>query len=93
MRRRLGPRVAEALMTRLDDLAAASTLAQMSMIPGARPHPLSGDRTGQFAVNLPEGKRLVFVPDHDPVPTKEDGGVDLQAVTAIEIIEVVDYHG
>lgn len=93
MRRRLGPRVAAALMVRLDDLAAAANLGQLSLVPGARPHALAGDRAGEFAVDLPGGMRLVFVPAHDPPPMEEGGGLDLRAVTAVEIIEVVDYHG
>jgi proteic killer suppression protein len=36
--------------------------------------------------------RLVFEPDHDPIPTLEDGGIDQSAVTRIKILEVVDYH-
>lgn len=93
MRRRLGPRVAEALMARRDDIAAAANLGELSLIAGARPHRLSGDRAGQFAVDLPGGMRLVFVPAHDPLPRDRSGGLDLSAVTAIEIVEVVDYHG
>ncbi len=37
--------------------------------------------------------RLVFVPDHDPIPTRADGGIDRTLVTKISITEVVDYHG
>ena len=29
---------------------------------------------------------------HDPVPRLADGGIDLGHVTAITIIEVIDYH-
>lgn len=37
--------------------------------------------------------RLVFTPDHDPVPLLDDGGIDRASVTAIRIEEIVDYHG
>ena len=33
------------------------------------------------------------VTDHDPVPGLPDGGLDTGQVTAVEIIEIVDYHG
>lgn len=37
--------------------------------------------------------RLVFTPDHDPVPRLDDGGIDRASVRAIRIEEIVDYHG
>lgn len=36
--------------------------------------------------------RLIFIPDHDPVPRKDDGGIDLAQVTKITILEITDYH-
>ena len=53
---------------------------------------LKGDRKGTFAVLLQNPLRLIFEPDHEPVPVKEDGGIDLTAVTAITILEITDYH-
>jgi len=38
------------------------------------------------------GKRLIFAVHHDPLPRKDDGGIDMQRVTAIMILEIVDYH-
>ena len=35
---------------------------------------------------------LVFEPDHDPIPRMKDGGIDLQKVTAITILDVTEYH-
>ena len=46
----------------------------------------------QFSVKLFRGKRLVFEVDHAEVPRKDDGGIDLTKVTAVRIIEIVDYH-
>lgn len=71
---------------------AASTLEDMRLIPAARCHELSGKRAGQLAVDLDHPRRLVFRPNHDPVPTKPDGGLDWSAVTSIVIVEIVDYH-
>jgi len=43
-------------------------------------------------VDLEHPYRLLFVPAHSPVSTKEDGGLDWAGVTEIEIIEIVDTH-
>lgn len=77
---------------RLASLLAAETLADMLGVPG-RCHALKGDRAGQYAVHLWEPYRLVFEPadlllDRTPV-----GGLDIKQVTAIRILEIVDYHG
>lgn len=80
------------LKRRLASLEAAPTLADMDGVPG-RCHPLRADRRSEFAVTLWGSYRLVFVADHDPMPTFADGGIDLTRVTRILIREVVDYHG
>ena len=36
--------------------------------------------------------RLVFVPNHDPVPQHPHGGVDTTQVTAIHILEVSEHY-
>ena len=53
---------------------------------------LTGDRDEQFSVSLTKNWRLVFVADHNPIPRRDDGGIDLEQVTAIRLLEVVDYH-
>jgi plasmid maintenance system killer protein len=80
------------LQRRLASLAAAPTLKDMYGLPG-HCHPLGADRPGQFAISLWGAARLVFVPNHDPVPRLDDGGIDTRLVTKILITEVVDYHG
>ena len=84
----LGPQ----LNRRLNNLAAAEDLETMRVLPG-HCHELHGDREGQLAVDLSGNYRLVFEPDHDPVPTKDDGGLDWTKVTKICVLEVEDYHG
>jgi toxin HigB-1 len=88
-----GPQCATRLRTRLDDMAAAATMAILRTLPQARCHELVGDRKGQLAVDLKQPYRLVFEPANNPVPLKPDGGLDWAKVTAIRILEVVDYHG
>lgn len=75
---------------RLDELYAADTLADMRNV--GRCHELKGDRAGQFAVILDGGRRLVFVPATDPIPVKQDGGIDWREVAAIEVVSIGDYH-
>ena len=87
-----GVRMARVIASRLAVLNAAATL---SMVPVDRPerrHQLGGDRDEQFAVDLVHPHRLVFEPNHDPVPRRDDGGIDTDRVTSIRILEVVDYH-
>ncbi len=55
-------------------------------------HQLRQDRDEQLAVRLTGKMRLVFEVANVPIPRLPDGGLDLSAVTEIEIIEVVDYH-
>lgn len=87
--RKLGAACARKLRTRLDDLNAASRVTEL--VAGT-PHPLKGDRSGQFAVDLAGGWRLVFVPRHDPCPVNKDLSIDWSQVTIICIEFIGDYH-
>ena len=80
------------LKRRLTSLRRAPTLADLDGVPG-HPHALSADRQGQFSLDLDGPYRLVFAPDHDPLPALPDGGLDRAAVTAVQILEITNYHG
>jgi plasmid maintenance system killer protein len=82
---------ARKLGSRLDDLEAAPCLEDMRNGAG-RLHEMTGDRTGQLSLDLDHPYRLFFIPDHDPVPKKPDGGMKWSEVTAIEIIGIGDPH-
>ncbi|MDI4666578.1 type II toxin-antitoxin system RelE/ParE family toxin [Xanthobacter autotrophicus] len=84
--------LAKRLKMRLELLYQAERLGDVPAEPPPRRHQLSEDYAGCYAVDVSGNWRLVFRPNHDPLPLKEDGGVDLTKVTAIEIVEVVDYH-
>ncbi len=86
---RLGAKCAKKLTARLADLRAVSCVKELF---AGRPHPLKGDRAGEFAVDLEGGKRLVFKPDNDPIPLTEDGSIDWSKVTAVCIVFIGDYH-
>lgn len=85
---------AKQVKMRLEDLKAAANLEVIGKIPGTRCHQLSGkDYKGYLAVNITGNRRLIFKPNHDPKPAKEDGGLDWSQVTAITIVELCyDYH-
>ncbi len=92
LRREYGTRIGVTIMRRLEFMAAAQCLEEIPHTPPYRRHELTGNRKGQLAVDLGHPHRLVFEPDHDPVPTKAAGGLDLRRITAITILEVEDYH-
>ncbi len=73
------------------DLKPAVCLEDLRNLPG-RLHELGNNRNDQFAMDLKHPYRLIMIPSEDPVPRKEDGGIDWSLVTAVTIIEIVDYH-
>jgi proteic killer suppression protein len=88
MQKKFG-KLAPKLRTRLADLDAASNV--LELVAG-RPHALSHDRKGQYAVDLDNMIRLIFEAANDPVPRCLDGSVDWKKVTMIRIVEIGDYH-
>ena len=88
-----GPEMAKLIQQRLMELRAADCLSDISNLPPPRCHMLDGNRDGCFAVDLKDPFRLVFEPLHNPLPLKDDGGIDRTRVTSILILEVVNYHG
>ena len=92
LRRQFGEKGRKKIRQRLDELDAADTLAVIGRLPGPRCEELKGSRAGTFSVRVHDGYRLIFIPDHDPVPRKDDGGFDWPAITAIRIEAIEDYH-
>jgi proteic killer suppression protein len=83
--------IAGPLQRRLTELEAADTLADLPS--HAKCHPLVGKRAGRYSLKLTGNVRLIVEPNHHPLPTTNDGGVDLTKITKIRVVEVVDYHG
>ena len=92
LRRAYGAHRAESIIARLLVLSDYATLSNVPTTPPERRHLLVGNREGQYAVDVHDQYRLTYVPDHDPVPQREDGGVDTDRVTVIVVIDVLDYH-
>lgn len=87
--KKLGADCARKLSARLAELEAASRVTDLA---AGHPHPLKGDRAGQFALDLAHGRRLVFAPAQDPLPTQADGSTDWSQVTIVCIEYIGDYH-
>jgi plasmid maintenance system killer protein len=92
LQKRYGATGANKITLRLQQFAAAPTLAHMRDLPG-RCHALSADRSGQFAVDVHHPYRLVFEPAREARAEDTAGGGDpWERIDAIRIIDVVDYH-
>ena len=87
--RALGRPCARRLRTRLADLVAAVNVQELV---AGRPHPLKGDRSGQFSQDLHGGVRLVFESANNPIPEQDNGGIDWRRVTRVRIVFIGDYH-
>jgi len=77
---------------RLKEITASATLTVLKTIPAANCHQLSADRDDQYAVDISANYRMILEIDHDPIPRKDDGGIDSDQITAITILEITDYH-
>ncbi len=94
LQRKHGAHRAGLLKKRLAMLASSTCLADLGP-PYRGPmrcHELRADRAGQFSIDLDHPYRLVFAPDHEPVPVREEGGTDWGRITAITILGIVDTH-
>ncbi len=85
----LGADNAKKLRTRMSELDAANHVRELV---AGRPHHLERERLGQFSVDLAGGKRLVFKPNHEPIPVDNHGSIDWAKVTSITIVYIGDYH-
>lgn len=92
--RKFGDKVSKGIMMRMGLLRAVLNLSQVPHVPPERCHELKSPRKGQFAVypSKKSGVRLIFKPAHNPVPLKDDRGIDLIQITDIVIWEVKNYH-
>lgn len=84
--------LANAIKRRMSFLAAAPNLAEVPHTPPTRRHALKGKLARCYAVDLNGNFRLVFEIANNPIPTADDGGVDLTRVSMIRIVCVKDYH-
>lgn len=85
-----GKRCADSIITALMEMLDAPSMADLP--PNRRPHPLTGNFKGCYALDVSKAKRIVFRPVDDPLPTHEDGSVDITRVEIVCIEYIGDYH-
>ncbi len=85
-------RLAKKVKQRRIQLESANNLLTISKLPVLRLHQYQGDRKGIWSIDIQENWRILFQINHDPIPTFEDGGIDLNAITIISIESVEDPH-
>ena len=82
---------ADKIKQRLVQLRVATSLEDVRELPG-KFHELKNNRKGQWACDLDQPNRLVFVPHEDPIPVNEDGQYIWTEIRGVEIVEIVNYH-
>lgn len=88
----LGKKRSALFLLRLRDLYRAETLEDIRYLPGSY-HELKGNRKGQWACDLDQPYRLIFEPHEGPIPTDDNGKYIWIEIKAVEIVEIVNYHG
>lgn len=83
---------AKKIASRLADMEAADNLEILTQIPAAKCHPLSGDKRGQWAVNISVNHRLIFEIMNDPIPIIRINEINLKLVNSIRLLKIEDYH-
>lgn len=84
--------IAKKLKQRREELKAAENLKDISLLPSLRLHPYKGSRKGEWSIDIKDNWRLIFEIDQEPIPTVEDGGVNLFKIKIIKIVSIEDPH-
>jgi len=91
MLKELGALRAKKFKFRLNQLSVAVNLEETRYLPGNF-HELTNIRKGQWACDLDQPFRLIFVPQESPIPVNEEGQYIWTEIKAVEIIEITNYH-
>lgn len=91
-RKALSQDSAARMFRKLQDFAAFNNLAEIPFrAPPLHFHPLTEDRSGEFAIKIHGLDRICFYPVGEFV-TDEDGNIDLATVTQVEVNFIGNYH-
>lgn len=90
--RAFGPDNGKRILLRLQQIAYASNLAELALLPQTRVHELSNNRDEQISVDVKHPFRLLIVADHEEIPRKVDGGLDWHLITMIKVIDITNTH-
>lgn len=82
---RYGTEQSKKIIARLNELISAKNLYDISKLPQARLHQLTGKYEGSLAVDLKQPYRLILQPLNGTL-------TNLESITEIKVIEVTDYH-
>ncbi len=80
------------ILMRMSQISAAPNLQCLRPPTPGGFHELTCDKDGWITCDLDGKWRLVFEPDHNPIPEQDAGGLDWNKVTAVRIRGVVDPH-
>ena len=89
--RKMGDIRAKQFIQRLNAPNDAQTLEDVRHLPG-KFHELVRDRKGQWACDLDQPHRLIFIPHEEPIPTNEDGQYVWVEIHGVEVVEIINYH-
>lgn len=84
--------LARKIKQRITELKEAENIAVIATLPFMKLHPYKGDRIGEWSIDIFKNWRICFEIADSPIPTLEDGGVNLAMVTSIKIMSVEDPH-
>jgi proteic killer suppression protein len=90
--RTYGPDNGKRILRRMDQIANAANLLELSKLPQTRVHELGGNRDEEISVDVKHPYRLLMVPDHDETPRKADGGLDWERIGKVTILGIEDTH-
>lgn len=85
-------KLAKKIKQRRIQLESADNLEVISKIPALRLHQHIGKGKGRWSIGIQKNWRILFEIKQNPVPTVEDGGVDLKAIRILCIESVEDPH-
>ena len=88
MQKKIGPPLTKYVKKRVDQLRAASSFQEYLDIGLGKPHSLSGNFQGCYAVSLTANYRLIIVPDS--IDLKPES---LSSCKRVIVKGVTDYHG
>ena len=80
--------IAKKVKLRITQLENADNLEVITKLPVLH----IGKGKGTWSIDIQENWRILFEINQDPIPTLEDGGIDLKAITIISIESVEDPH-
>ena len=73
--------MANKIKLRINEIRASDSVEEIIQYQIGRCHALVGDRFGEYAVDLVQPFRLIFIKDDD---TKQ--------IKVVKIMEIIDYH-